>query len=225
VTQTGPPLEPGPSWSDIASWYNDLLLAGSGPHQTAAACLIGLASPAGNERVLDLACGQGFASRALLAAGAGQVVGVDSSPNMIGHAIDMAPRATPVMAERADTDQQVPAIQVHTYLTEQFWRSPNPEGVRRAGAHHRTISTYVNELLAAGFSIERMEEPRANEVLRERSPVYGEIPIDLAHLGVDHLEVAMANSAMLLFRRTVTAVHGFPVNGGKSPCGLVPPLR
>ena len=214
--------------------------------------MIGLAAPTGDDRVLDLACGQGFASRALVAAGAGQVVGVDSSPNMIGHAIDngvpepvdgvtplsylvadgqtlegldddsfdgvtcqlglmdipdltatlasvhrvlkpagwfafvishpcfLAPRATPVMAEPADTDQPVPAIQVHTYLTEQFWRSPNPEGVRRAGAHHRTISTYVNELLAAGFSIERMEEPRANEVLRERSPVYGEIPIFLA---------------------------------------------
>jgi ubiquinone/menaquinone biosynthesis C-methylase UbiE len=245
-------LVPGPSWSDIASWYNQLLLDGSGPHQTAAACLIGLANPAGDERVLDLACGQGFASRAVLAAGARQVVGVDSSPEMIAHAIGngvpdpvdgnaplsyvvadgqtldgiddesfdgvccqlglmdipdlsatlaavhrvlkpsgwfvfvishpcfLAPRAVPVMAEVADEDRPLPAIMVHTYLTEQFWRSKNPEGVRRAGAYHRTVSTYVNELLASGFAIERLEEPRANQVLADRSPVYGEVPIFLA---------------------------------------------
>ncbi len=239
-------FEPGPTWSDIASWYDGLLKAGSGPHQTAAACLLDLATPNETDRVLDVACGQGFASRAFLDAGAAEVIGTDSSAAMIelavsnrtsdglSYAVDdaqtletfadegfdgvtcqlglmdipdlgatlasihrvlkpagwfvfvishpcfLAPRATPTETAIADSGGNAPAVVVHTYLTEQFWRSTNPEGVRRAGAHHRTLSTYVNELIRAGFSIERMVEPRANEVLAERSPVYAEIPIFLA---------------------------------------------
>jgi hypothetical protein len=33
----------GPSWSDIAGWYDALVTAGSGPHETATACLLRLA--------------------------------------------------------------------------------------------------------------------------------------------------------------------------------------
>lgn len=242
----------GPSWSDIAVWYDDLLKAGSGPHQTAAECLLDLApSLNGDERLLDLACGQGFASRAFLAAGAGEVVGTDYSaamieravangppegtdPSALSYVVDdgqvlsrfddgdfdgvvcqlgimdipdlgatlravrrvlkpggwfvfvishpcfLAPQASHVEVTVSGDDGRVPAVAVHTYLTEQFWRSTNPEGVRRAGNHHRTVSTYVNELAAAGFDIERFAEPRANEVLAERSPIYGEVPIFLA---------------------------------------------
>jgi SAM-dependent methyltransferase len=49
---------------------------------------------------------------------------------------------------------------VGSYLEEGFWVSENPDGVRsRVGAHHRTLSTYVNELVAAGLAIERLLEP------------------------------------------------------------------
>ena len=36
------------------------------------------------------------------------------------------------------------------------------DGVRgRMGYYHRTLSTYINDLLAAGFALERLEEPLA----------------------------------------------------------------
>jgi len=38
---------PGPSWSDIAGWYDGLLSAGSGPHETAVQCLLRLVPPTG----------------------------------------------------------------------------------------------------------------------------------------------------------------------------------
>jgi 2-polyprenyl-3-methyl-5-hydroxy-6-metoxy-1,4-benzoquinol methylase len=69
----------GPSWSNIATWYDALLRAGSGPHETATACLRGLVPRLTGAEVLDLACGQGLATRALAGAGAQRVVGVDAT--------------------------------------------------------------------------------------------------------------------------------------------------
>lgn len=58
-------------------------------------------------------------------------------------------------AARTDTDYLV-----GDYLREGHWVSDNAEGVRsRVGAHHRTVSTYINELVAAGLAIERLLEP------------------------------------------------------------------
>jgi ubiquinone/menaquinone biosynthesis C-methylase UbiE len=46
------------------------------------------------------------------------------------------------------------------YHREGFWRSTNPDGVRgRVGAHHRTLSTYLNALVHAGLFLERLAEP------------------------------------------------------------------
>jgi ubiquinone/menaquinone biosynthesis C-methylase UbiE len=49
------------------------------------------------------------------------------------------------------------------YACEGWWLSPtdhNPDGVRiRVGATHRTLSTYLNALLAAGLEAERFVEP------------------------------------------------------------------
>ncbi|HAL49192.1 MAG TPA: class I SAM-dependent methyltransferase, partial [Dehalococcoidia bacterium] len=46
------------------------------------------------------------------------------------------------------------------YFAEGFWRSENPDGVRgKVGAHHRTLSTYLNGLVEAGLSLERLVEP------------------------------------------------------------------
>jgi ubiquinone/menaquinone biosynthesis C-methylase UbiE len=231
----------GPTWSDIAGWYDELLVAGSGPHETAVACLLDLAPPLEGQRVLDLACGTGLASRALRDAGAAEVVGVDSSEAMverahthgegdglrylvddaqalgsvedatfdgvtcqlglmdipdldatlaavhrvlrpggwfafvIGHPAFLAPGATP-----ATGPDGAPAVVVGDYLHERFWRSTNPHGVRRAGNHHRTLSTYLTALVAAGFALERVVEPAANETLARQQPVYARVPIFFA---------------------------------------------
>jgi ubiquinone/menaquinone biosynthesis C-methylase UbiE len=57
-----------------------------------------------------------------------------------------------------DTDTPIAYI-VARYATEGFWRSGGT-GVRgRVGSHHRTVSTYINDLLRTGFVIEQAREP------------------------------------------------------------------
>ena len=49
---------------------------------------------------------------------------------------------------------------VGNYLSEGFWVSDNPDGLRnKVDANHRIVSTYINELVAAGLIIERLLEP------------------------------------------------------------------
>lgn len=49
------------------------------------------------------------------------------------------------------------------YNAEGFWRSSDPATVRgRVGALHRTISTYLNALVEAGFVIAAVQEPAEN---------------------------------------------------------------
>lgn len=84
----------GPTWAEIAAWYDQMITRGSGPHETAVACLISLLPAVAGARVLDIACGQGLATRAVLQAGAASVVGVDSSREMI----DIAGSRTEPMA-------------------------------------------------------------------------------------------------------------------------------
>jgi 2-polyprenyl-3-methyl-5-hydroxy-6-metoxy-1,4-benzoquinol methylase len=51
-----------------------------------------------------------------------------------------------------------------SYFAEGRWTSAdhNPDGVRsRVGSSHRTLSTYLNTLVEAGFRIERVVEPPA----------------------------------------------------------------
>jgi ubiquinone/menaquinone biosynthesis C-methylase UbiE len=73
----------GPTWSDIAAWYDELLQTGSGAHETAVGCLVSLLPPLEGASVLDVGCGQGLATRAAAAAGARRVVGTDSSEVMV----------------------------------------------------------------------------------------------------------------------------------------------
>ena len=269
MTETEPP---DPSWSDIADWYDELLVSGSGPHQTALDCLADLLLPVDGLDVIDVACGQGIASR-LTAGLGGRVVGVDSSARMIanarrhggpggdarrhggpggdarrhggpgsdarthgvpdgtdlryevadaqtlspfesgsfdaatcqlalmdipdldatlasiarvlrpggwlafviGHPCFLVPGATPT----TDGDGR-PAVTLTGYFDERFWRSSNPNGVRRAGNHHRTLSAYLNALVSAGFAVEECREPVAGALLAEQQPLYAEVPIFFA---------------------------------------------
>lgn len=60
--------------------------------------------------------------------------------------------------ELSETGEFV-ACRVRRYLEEGFWSSGG-EGVRgRVGAYHRTLSTYLNDLLASGFQLQAIVEP------------------------------------------------------------------
>lgn len=66
---------------------------------------------------------------------------------------------------------------IHSYFEEVYWRSKNAEGLRgKVGAYHRTLSTYVNATIRAGFTIERMAEPRPADRVVARIPGYAEVP-------------------------------------------------
>lgn len=230
-----------PTWSDMAGWYDQLVERGSGPHQTAVACLLRMVGELAGVVVLDLACGQGLASRALAAAGA-TVTGIDATSSMIDLArartdpaasvtyrLDDAQSLTSCADEQfdgvtcqlglmdiPDLDATLEAVHrvlkpggwfafvighpcflapeaatltdahgrtgrfVHDYLRDRFWRSHNPNGVRRVGNYHRSLSTYLNALLAAGFALEQIDEPHAEPLLVEQQPVYANVPIFLA---------------------------------------------
>jgi 2-polyprenyl-3-methyl-5-hydroxy-6-metoxy-1,4-benzoquinol methylase len=216
---------------------------GSGPHELAVSATMRLVPDLPGARVLDLACGQGLAARALARGGAASVTGVDLAPEMIalargheaaeplgigyqvsdaqalpgladqsfdlvtcqlglmdipdltaalaavarvlrpggrfvfviGHPCFLAPWARTVTGEDGR-----PGRLVADYLTERFWRSANPAGVRRAGNHHRTISSYLNALTAAGFVLEVAAEPPADGRLAVEQSVYESVPIFFA---------------------------------------------
>ena len=67
------------------------------------------------------------------------------------------------------------AYAVRRYATEGHWDSGG-DGVRgRMGAWHRTLSTYVNDLLASGFALERLEEPLAGGDAKQVG-LFAEVP-------------------------------------------------
>lgn len=236
-------VDEGPTWSDIAPWYDDLIAAGSGPHETAVNCLLTLVPPLDGSTVLDVACGQGLATRALAEAGATRVVGVDLSSAMIDHArrrgtpqgcevsyaVDDAQDLTAFEAGSFDgvtcqlglmdipdleaslaevhrvlrprgwfvfvighpcflvpdaaSDPRAdgrPAVSVTGYFREGFWRSSNPNGVRRVGNYHRTLSTYLNALVHCGFLLDEVREPVATPLLARQLPAYVEVPMFFA---------------------------------------------
>ncbi len=71
--------------------------------------------------------------------------------------------------------------EVRGYFREGFWRSDNPNGVRgQVGAHHRTLSTYLNAVTTAGFVIEQLREPQPENEIAARVPGYAEVPVVLA---------------------------------------------
>jgi ubiquinone/menaquinone biosynthesis C-methylase UbiE len=94
---------------------------------------------------------------------------------VIGHPCFLAPNATPV--ELPDGRR---AVVVSEYLEETFWRSSNPNGVRRVGNHHRPLSTYLNAIVRAGFALDAVREPPASPLLFEQQPLYDTVPIFFA---------------------------------------------
>ena len=84
-------------------------------------------------------------------------------------------------------DPEHPLAKIVTgYFDERQWVSSNQDGVRsRVGDHHRMLSTYLNQLSAAGFILERALEPGPSARQAERVPGIREVPTLLlirAHL-------------------------------------------
>ncbi len=73
------------TWGNVADWYDELL-SGDDTYQAQVILpnLLRLLAPKG-KKIIDVACGQGFFSRAFAEAGA-DVMGVDISPNLIAKA-------------------------------------------------------------------------------------------------------------------------------------------
>lgn len=72
-------------------------------------------------------------------------------------------------------------LQVRTYFAEGPWRSDNPDGVRgKVVAHHRTVSTYVNTLIATGLQIEQLAEPQPTGAFAARHTHFHDVPGILA---------------------------------------------
>jgi SAM-dependent methyltransferase len=94
---------------------------------------------------------------------------------VIGHPCFLAPHA----ASTTDLDGK-PAVRVSGYFDERFWRSSNPNGVRRVGNYHRRLSTYLNALTRCGFRLDISEEPDASPMLAEQQPLYRQVPIFFA---------------------------------------------
>jgi SAM-dependent methyltransferase len=68
------------------------------------------------------------------------------------HIVDEPPRLL-------DHEGTPTAVVVRRYRSEGHWQS-GASGVRgHVGSHHRMLSTYLNDLIAAGFRVMRVEEP------------------------------------------------------------------
>jgi SAM-dependent methyltransferase len=65
---------------------------------------------------------------------------------------------------------------VGSYLDEGFWRSANPEGVRRAGNQHRMISRYLTLLVDRGFALTMIAEPSAPPAVVAARPHRAALP-------------------------------------------------
>jgi ubiquinone/menaquinone biosynthesis C-methylase UbiE len=65
-------------------------------------------------------------------------------------------------SEWLSTDRGTLVRTVERYVEERLWTSHNTGGVRgRVGSHHRTLGTYLNGLIAAGFTLDEIREPAA----------------------------------------------------------------
>jgi hypothetical protein len=63
------------------------------------------------------------------------------------------------------------AYTICQYAKEGFWQSGGT-GVRgHMGAYHRTLSTLINDLLAVGFLLDRLDEPVVGE-----SGLFSQVP-------------------------------------------------
>lgn len=91
-----PKKQAATSWGKVAQWYDDYLenTEDSYQRQVILPNLLRLLAPKRGDRVLDVACGQGFFTRAFAQAGA-HVEGADISKELIARARELSPKNIP----------------------------------------------------------------------------------------------------------------------------------
>ena len=96
------PKKNNTSWGGVAKWYDSLLnMEGTYQKEVILPNLLRLMDIKKDEKVLDIACGQGFFSRALAGKGA-EVTGVDISPELIKFAQEKAGKSEKYFVAPAD---------------------------------------------------------------------------------------------------------------------------
>ena len=91
------------SWDKVAGWYDELLEESPDSFQAKVILpnLLRILRTQPGMKIIDIACGQGYFSRALASAGA-VVTGVDISGELIGKAIGRSPKTISFCVSRAD---------------------------------------------------------------------------------------------------------------------------
>ena len=91
------------SWSNVAEWYDGLIEGEKGTYQADLILpnLLRLVAPAAGDRILDIACGQGFFARAFAEKGA-VVTGADISGELIKLAQEHSPKSVSFHVAPAD---------------------------------------------------------------------------------------------------------------------------
>jgi hypothetical protein len=89
----------------------------------------------------------------------------------IPHPCFEAPHATWV-----DADDGASRRLIGDYLVEGFWRSANPDAVRRAGNEHRTLSHYLTALIEERFTLEIVAEPAVDQRIAAEQPCRAGLP-------------------------------------------------
>lgn len=102
------------SWGGVASWYDSLLENDSDSYQSKLISphLLRLVAPQKDERLLDLACGQGIFSREFAKSGA-EVIGVDIAPELISIAKKNSPQSVHFFVSSAEKLPFIESASVH----------------------------------------------------------------------------------------------------------------
>ena len=65
------------------------------------------------------------------------------------------------------------------YYTEGWWLADSPGFRGKVGANHRTLSTYLNDLVEHGLALERVAEPLPNDDWVSSKPSHDPVPLYL----------------------------------------------
>lgn len=155
-----------------------------------------------NKKVLDAGCGEGYLSRMIAKAGA-SVTGVDYSQNMIQRATSKSPEDLKITFRHGNCEELSGGTFIFSILhpcfvtpgsgwvksdtgEKLYWKVDNYffEGTYNQNfpidqeekflIFHRTLSSYVNTIVRAGFQIEEIIEPKPSAEMIEKYPSFEE---------------------------------------------------
>lgn len=99
------------SWNKVADWYDEHLSGDDTYHaKVVLPNLLRVLAVKKGDKVLDLACGQGYFSRAFQGAGA-KVIGIDSAPALIEKAKELERNSKEhLVSKRSESDGKTPSV-------------------------------------------------------------------------------------------------------------------